>query len=338
MKKKKITVLLLLLTVTASLSGCGKKETEKEDLALLSPVETVIEVEPVLRRDLFDLTTKDAEYSPYQTELFFAENGVINRMNVKLTDTVKAGDILAEQSEEVFQSAVLQLTDSYQSFQKKHEEILSEIDQKLSAATSTDQKEWLRLQRQQEIETYELSEPLRKQLLQDAESKLGHNQIFAPFDGVITACLSNGTYVTSGQSVMAVADLSRGYVLTYTAITPAEIESYDEVYAIVNGEKKEIFYQEELQTEGSAHSYFLLPEGTEISFGDYVMLVFIKDVHKGVLSVPESAVYSDKNGDFVYRMVDGKRTKQSIITGYRNSFYVEVKEGLTEGESVYVKK
>ena len=50
--------------------------------------------------------------------------------------------------------------------------------------------------------------------------------------------------------------------------------------------------------------------------------------------VPLEAVNADKDGDFVYAVENGMVVKKRITTGISSDEYTEIKEGLSEGDSV----
>lgn len=55
---------------------------------------------------------------------------------------------------------------------------------------------------------------------------------------------------------------------------------------------------------------------------------------EGAVLVPYEAVNTDKEGDFCYVVKDGAVAKQRILTGISDDTHVEVKEGITEGDTV----
>ncbi len=55
---------------------------------------------------------------------------------------------------------------------------------------------------------------------------------------------------------------------------------------------------------------------------------------KGVVIVPVEALSADKEGDFCYIIQDGIVVKRRVVTGVSSDSYVEITEGLLEGEAV----
>ena len=77
------------------------------------------------------------------------------------------------------------------------------------------------------------------------------------------------------------------------------------------------------------------PELTSGMFG----AVYVKNGTKeDVLLIPANALHSDKNGRYVYLMDGDKRIRRDVTTGSVTDIEVEIKEGLQEGDVVYVKE
>ena len=68
-------------------------------------------------------------------------------------------------------------------------------------------------------------------------------------------------------------------------------------------------------------------------FGKVKLLV---SAHEDVIMVPESAVESRGNQDYVYRVEDGKALQTFVKTGGRNGEKIEILAGLGPGQTVIV--
>ena len=53
--------------------------------------------------------------------------------------------------------------------------------------------------------------------------------------------------------------------------------------------------------------------------------------------IPVTCLYRDGSGYYVYRIESGSRVKTPVAAGVRNELMVEITEGLTEGDEVYVR-
>ena len=63
--------------------------------------------------------------------------------------------------------------------------------------------------------------------------------------------------------------------------------------------------------------------------------IFVSEEEE-VLGIPESAVYTEDEGSYVYVIKDGVIAKQSIVRGISGNGCVQITEGLAEGGQVIV--
>ena len=295
MKRKRSGLCLAILALTAGcLTGCGAG-TKQNEIELMSPVEAVVDIETVMYRDLYKVTTRDAELAPYTEELTFEAGGRIANLYVEVGSVVKAGDLLAEQDEESVRNMAGNALNKYLSEKKTYVDTVKAAKKKLAMNLTKEEREWQELLLAQAEELWKMQEPVLWSAWEEARAKVGHSQIFAPYDGVVTACLSEGTTVAAGQPVLAVADTERLYITVGSYLPPSEFENYEKVYALVNGTETEVAYVEELMEEEGTYTYYTAKELNGAEMGDFV------------------------------------------ITGYKGDVYVEIVDGLQEGDRVYVK-
>jgi len=336
-KRNRFCVAGLALTALC-LAGCGTKNNVGNEIELLAPVEAVVDIETVMYRDLYALTTKDAELAPYTKELSFEAVGQISKLYVELGSVVKEGDVLAELEEEGVRNDADNALNKYLSEKKVYMNTVKGVKKKLAANPGRDEKERQELILRQAEELWTEQEPILWEAWETARARLGKNKIYAPFDGVVTACLKEGANVAAGQPAIAVADTDRLYITAGTYLAPTEYQNYKEIYGIVNGKETALTYMEELMEEEGTYTYYVAEDLNGASMGDLVLVCMVNNYHPQVLSVPESVIYRDSNGTYVYLLEDGVRTRRDVILGYTSGIYVEILEGLQEGDRVYVKK
>lgn len=336
--KKRITYPMLLLFGAIALCGCkGKNAAEVTEIPLLEPVGTNAETETVIVRDLYELVTKDGEYTPYTEELCFEEGGAIEHVFVKLGERVQKGDLLAEMSEWRYTWAESQAANNYWNAQQEKEALIEEYEDAIKEAKTKDEKEWYELLIRQTKEAYDQREPELKKIWDAAKARLGRNTIMATFDGIVTAVRADGDNLATGQAAVAVSDLNRGYVAVDGYISPEEYARYSEIYAMVGGKKVKLSYDPEVQNEDKAYTLFTPEENSGAAYGDFVVVCFMKNLHTQVLSLPNSVVTREKGKCYVYVQDGEKWVRTDVVTGYSNNFYVEIIEGLKEGDKVYAK-
>jgi len=83
--------------------------------------------------------------------------------------------------------------------------------------------------------------------------------------------------------------------------------------------------------------YIKLDEHVEgIQIGMTATANIIYNVRNGVLLVPVSSVFEEAGSDYVWKIVNRKLQKQKIARGASDVRYIEILEGLAEGDSVVV--
>ena len=53
-------------------------------------------------------------------------------------------------------------------------------------------------------------------------------------------------------------------------------------------------------------------------------------------TIADEAVNTDKEGDFCYLVKDGVIVRQNVVTGISSDMDVEIKEGISEGDTVVI--
>ena len=338
MKRKRGGLCLAVATLVAvCVAGCGTKDAMQSEIELLSPVEAVVDIETVMYRDLYTVTARDAELAPYTEEITFEAGGRIANLYVEVGSVVKAGDLLAEQAEDEVRTAASNALNKYLSEKKTYVDTVKAVNKKLATNLTREEREWQNLLLAQAEELWEMQEPQLWAAWEEARAKVGNSQIFAPFDGVVTACVKEGTTVAAGQPVIAVSDTERLYITVGSYLPLSDYENYDRVYAIVDGKETEVTYVEELMEEEGAYTYYTAEDTGEAGMGDFVLICMVGNYHPQVLSVPSGAVYRDSTGTYVYLLDGDTRVRKDVILGYSGTVYVEIAEGLQEGDRVYVK-
>ena len=337
MRRKKCGLCLMAVALAVGFAGCGAKDAMQNEIELLSPVEAVVDIETVMYRDLYTVTTRDAELAPYTEELTFEAGGKIANLYVEIGSVVKAGDLLAEQEEDEVRNAASNALNKYLSEKKVYVDTVKAVNKKLQTNLTREEKEWQQLVLKQAEELWAMQEPVLWAAWEEARAKVGNSRIYAPYDGVVTACLEEGTTVAAGQPVIAVADTDRLYITVGSYLPPSEFGNYERVYAIIDGKETEVSYVEELMEEEGAYTYYTVEDTGDAGMGDFVLICMVGNYHPEVLSVPSNAVYRDSTGTYVYLMEDDTRVRRDVTLGYSGTVYVEIAEGLQEGDRVYVK-
>lgn len=179
-----------------------------------------------------------------------------------------------------------------------------------------------------------------------AKAQLAKTVLRAPFDGVIgLKNISAGAYVRVGEDLVTLDHLDPMKIefrLGENMIDKVSIGKSLEVE--VDGFPDNVFEAKveaiDTNIDPMGHSLRVraLLENKEELFkpGLYVKVKLLTNSHENVVMVPESAVESRGNQEYVYRVEDGKARYTPVKTGGRNGEKVEILAGLESGQTVIV--
>lgn len=204
------------------------------------------------------------------------------------------------------------------------------------------QRAELALKERQEL--YKLDHDYQLFKLSDVRRQKGEMQLLAPEDGTVVSFkyYNYDDYIGKNSLGMAVSAMDTK-VLKCAYVNAGVINKAEDVYAIVNGVRYEVSYRPMDSDEykrlseknGTVYSTFDIadPDG-KIGFGDYAVIVIIKDSRKGALCVPSSSVAFDGDGYIAYAFEGEGFKEKSVITGLNDGLYTEILSGLSEGDLV----
>ena len=155
--------------------------------------------------------------------------------------------------------------------------------------------------------------------------------------------LSEGySWTGANQPLMSVCDTSR-VTIRCDYVSASDVNRATEVYAIVNGKRYEVEYEEmdsqEYQTlrdqRQEVYSTFHIISGAEeIEIGAYAVIVVKKQVRENVVTVPRDAISRDGSTYYVY-LVNGNENVYTVVTtGMTDGMYTEILSGVNEGDKV----
>jgi len=189
---------------------------------------------------------------------------------------------------------------------------------------------------------HELSSMTSQEALEDYS--YATDGILADFNGIVTELsVVEGAPVVEGTSLLTLAN--RDKVKVDIFVTKYDLEK------IAVGQKAEITvsghsYEGEvvkINKMATVNASGTAAVGTEIRINnpdDYIYLgieakVLINTQEADqVLLLPVECVNADKEGDFVYTVENGIVIRKNVITGISSDTYIEIKEGLAEGDQV----
>ncbi|OJF90591.1 macrolide transporter subunit MacA [Pararhizobium antarcticum] len=333
-----------------------------------APVEAVV-TEAVERGDLENSVTAAGLLSPIQDVDVGAQvSGQLKSVKVEIGDVVKEGDLIAEIDSasietqiEINEAELANL--KAQMIDKSAQVVLREanltrqralVAGNSAAQSALDEAVAALATAQAAVESFEAQIRKQEAQLKDSRISLGYTKIYAPMSGtIVNIAAKEGQTLNANQSaptIVTMADLS-------TMTVEAEVSEADvgrlrvgmEAYFTLLGQPGKRYtgtlrqIQPTPQTENNVVLYYALfdvpnAEGT-LMMNMTAQVFFVQAAARDVLMVPVAALLTDDGkGSAEVTVVGsgGAREARTVETGIRNRVRVEVKSGLSEGESVVV--
>lgn len=367
---------LLIVLLTGCHTGSDTKTDEKqvEEKTLVESATDMPQLAEVIVGDIKNSEYLDGEVNPYMQVLQFPKKGSFLEFRVSLGDTVSEGQIIAV-TQPAYEDEIEELEETISSMQTEYANKVTnfELQLKTNAWQAGQMREIienmdpdmdgfdevcisfemllaeggkLQVEQRQYIEKTEKEIAFQEEKLGRMLRKNESNKIIAPADGVITylADLKVGDEVSVNSYPVALADVSR-LLVQCDYVTETEIYEMEKIYAIKNGETYELVYHpyeegefERKYAKGEGvYTFFELKDSTDnLSFGEDVKVVMVKEARENVLMVPANCIRRDGESCFVYRYNDGVREAVAVEIGISDELHTEIISGIQEGDKIYV--
>ncbi|WP_342806238.1 efflux RND transporter periplasmic adaptor subunit [Alteromonas sp. M12] len=184
---------LLALSVVL-LSACGEESQPQNQVE-----KRVVKLTPVMSASIQDQSTFPAVVSAVKTiDLSFEVTGRLIQTDIVAGEKVKKGHLLASLDPKPFERRVKEQQTRLQQADRELSRIVSMFDKKLVSQSNLDDAKT----------EYELAEID----LSNAQQDLAYTKLHAPFDALVAKRLiDNNSFVTAGQSIAQLQDVSRIY-------------------------------------------------------------------------------------------------------------------------------
>lgn len=168
--------------------------------------------------------------------------------------------------------------------------------------------------------------------------------VVAEFNGIITELTAvEGAPVVEGTSLLTLANSDKVKVdISLTKYDLEKIAVGQKATITVSGHsyEGEVVKINKMATTNSSGTAVV---GAEVRINNPDEYIFLGveakvEIHtqsaSQILVLPVECVNADKDGEFVYAVENGIVVKKTVITGISSDTYIEIKEGLAEGEQV----
>lgn len=197
-------------------------------------------------------------------------------------------------------------------------------------------------------ELYELDHAYNLLLLERLKKDKSRATLISGMAGNVASIrmLREGNWVGSDQPLMAVCDTSR-VEIRCEYIIKNYVQGAEDVYALVDGKRYEVEYQELSAEEalklknksGKVYSTFhVVSDAEELKMGSYAVIVVKNQVRENVVSVPSDAIKQEGNTRYVYLVDGGENVYTVVTTGMTDGMYTEIISGVQEGDKVLTEK
>ena len=357
-KKSKYAAVLLLSALL--LCSCGQAEEEEQMIILEEEEESVAGVVGVTYQDVVSTMKILLEYKSLVSEelSFKVERRTIEEVLVERGDTVTKGQLLISLGTQDLQDEIDAKTYEIRRMElqldalekSKAQDILEENfeyavrdpgNTSYTEEVHEDHLERIEDSYRNNIQNYQDSLYIARKRLEELKQGGNDEQIYAPFDGVVTYLRADleGSQTKIDSTVVTVMDPTECYFFADKPEMGQYLSEGQILTLTINGGLSAGDYQVvPVFDEDAGTLKFNFADGGEdlsIAVGTRGSITVELGKRMHVLAVPEKAVH--QAGDITYVYVideNGYRIVRPIETGLYGDSYVEVVSGLEEGERV----
>ncbi len=196
---------------------------------------------------------------------------------------------------------------------------------------------------EQRAALYELDHTHQLYLLKQLQKSRQNATLTSQISGEVVALadLGSNDYLRADVPVVAVGDMSQ-MILKCDYINKNTIKNAEDVYALIDGKRYKVNYQEISSDEyarqsanGKVYSTFYFAEDvSDVNIGDYAVIAVITKKYENVVSIPKDSIHRDEMGRYVYLYEDGKSIRTNVTLGYSDGMYTEITSGLKAGDQI----
>ena len=365
MRKNKLIVLTaILLSAVLTLTACNNGRNVPE---LVEPVGGQQTFRPVSRRNMGKMDILVGNVTAKQYCHFFKDNVAIDSIECSIGQYVNEGDVVCKADVEAVKQQIDSLNAQVKLLNIAHSEDATINECLLENATNNKQlTEYMKNMGQaseediknaeNQIDMCYENERYSKEMYDYQLKKL--NESIAELqkiadDGTLKAkksgyvtyvkSLEDGNLAKANENVVVISDYDDKYIEILETTNSYKFSKYELKFAYIDGIKTPItelnYTEEELAYANAEKAYplqrFVPVEDVDLTLGDKVVLQFYKFDKNDVLCVGRDSSQSDEDGLFVYvKNEDGTLEKRYYEAGLFDTFYIEVLDGLEEGEMV----
>ncbi len=353
MKKRISLLVIMVLTLTMAISGCGKKEKSSGVEEKFVSVQT----ETSKKQDINVKTTLSAKVKPIEEANVVPKMpGKVTNVNVEIGKKVNKGDVLftIDQTDVVngvksaqagYDMAVANL--KVREEQIQNAKINYERMKVLYEEGAISQKDFEQYELQASSANLNAAQAQVDQArvgLENAQSNLDNTTVTSPISGIITAVnINEGEMASSAQPAVSIANMNKVVVDTdVSEYLINKIKVGDIVDISIKSANKENFKGKiTALAPATASNSMTYPIKIEIDNKDNIIkpgmfanVNLVTDKKENVITVPSESVVIKDGESIVYTVKDSVAHVNKVEIGIDNGEIVEIIKGINQGQVV----
>jgi multidrug efflux pump subunit AcrA (membrane-fusion protein) len=335
---KTLLPLIGICLITGTLTGCSLLPVEEAELQppLVQPVKETLNVIEAKRSNIVKQITGVATFASDKTDYLYYKNsgGKLISINLKLGDTVKAGDVVATTETDELETKIRQQEIA---IEKVKISLMQEIANKGGADDPAVRLKVLDLE----------SAQIQMKLLQ---SQLTNARLVASSDGIVTYIdpIKPGDEVSAFKQLVTLSD-PKQMKLVYTASSQNDLGGV-EINMDVNVKIKDKMYEGKVvQTPMSVppsdnkvvqdknnKSLIIDVKGlpNDVTIGSQADITVVTEKRENVVVIPRAGLRNYMGRDYV-QVLDGESRKEiDVEKGIVAATEVEIRKGVNDGQKI----
>lgn len=348
MKRKYIYILVLvalLITISITLTK-NKKELNQANTPVdrtnvpITVQTTFVKMEPMQINSTFPATIQ-----PYDEVKIFAEaSGMISELQIQLGQQVSKEQILGKLNQRILQLNLKKAETDVKSTAINKDKLKMDYER---SKDLYDNKAGLQIDMLSAKNKYENEENNYENALNQVDlikQQIHNSNIIAPLSGIISShTVKKGEFVNTGTAIATVTNISRLKTTVYVDQSTAYVLKKSDSAEITASVFKENHFTGKIiyisPVADGNHNFqvdllILNEENMGLKGGTDVLVSFQIQNKENTLTLPETALITDRQEPYVYVIENGKAIAKVIKTGSRFGNTIEVLSGLKVKEEV----
>ncbi len=363
MNRRKMQCLCMALFLAFTMTGCGKPEKAPK---LETPASESIQSTKAKKQSISREEVVTGYVTGQYSACYYTDAKEKISYKVSLGDSVTKGQVLAVADSSEYEKQIENLQQQLEqekaaaAYEKKHVQL--EIQQKkeerqnadVDDREETDEENAEQPDVKAEIKRMQTDLEYQEQLwdihisklnqeIAEAKKKVEENTLKAPADGSVMYINYNES-VSAMESVVMISDVENRYIALQGELSEEtqKQKEYVRIYTTYLGKEqdlKEMTYSEAEQQLAQKNT-MILPRRFEIAddsmkLGDYLDVHIVLETKETAVTVPVSCVFTSNDSQYVYKVVNSRKTKCFVETGISDGVDIEIISGVEENDDIF---